>query len=170
MDGQYLDKKNQYLAYLRNWINYVISGEKWKNYEDLHIDEIGSEFNNQREWIPGGMFLLGCLMSLIDRSKFDVILAIPLSCLSTPSPINFTSFGEMEKELDLTPPSFYLFPMGETSFVETINRSKCLYDLSKKEKVQVFYSEKLEHDEVYRTVFVKMQGGEGRKRTPIQNI
>lgn len=155
MDGLYQNKKELFIKFLENWVNQVISQRLWIKFVDLHIDEVDPEFKNRRNWISGSLFLLGCIMSLIDKSKYDVILAIPLSCVSVPSYIDFKGLREIENELDLTPPSFYLFPKGETNYEKTIRDSKYLEQVSEKEKLEVYYDEKKEENEIYRTVYVK---------------
>lgn len=155
MDASYHNEKEQFIKFLKKWINKVISERLWINFVDLHIDEVYSEFNNRKKWISGSIFLLKCIMSLIDNSKYDVILAIPLSCISGSSHIDFKELKEIENELDLTPPSFYLFPKGERNYDKTISDSKYLIELSKQENLAIYYNEKEEEKETYRTVFIK---------------
>lgn len=155
MDGLYHNEKEQFIKFLKKWINEVISQRLWINFVDLHIDEVYSEFNNRKKWISGSIFLLKCIMSLIDNSKYDVILAIPLSCVSGSSRIDFKDLKEIENQLDLTPPSFYLFPKGESNYEKTIIDSKYLRELSKQENLAIYYNEKKEENETYRTGFIK---------------
>lgn len=155
MDGYYQNKKNQYVIFLQDWIDQVVSNKLWKKYADLHIDEIDSELKKRETWIVGSLFLLECVTPLIYKDNLDVILAIPLTCLSKPSHTYFKELKEIEKELDLTPPSFYFFPKGEANYEKTIRSSKYLAQISGKEKAEFYYDEKKEGDEIYRTVFVK---------------
>jgi len=155
MDASYHNEKEQFIKFLKKWINQVISQRLWKNFVDLHIDEVDSEFNNRKKWISGSLFLLKCIISLIDNSKYDVILAIPLSCVANSLRIDFKDLEKIEDELDLTPPSFYLFPRGESNYDKTISDSEYLRELSKQENLAIYYNEKEEENETYRTVFIK---------------
>ena len=156
MDGSYQNKKEQILAFLVQWVDQVISQKLWKKFADLHIDEVDTEFKNPTNWIQGSIFVLGSIMSLIDKSRYDVILAIPLSCMTSESTSNFKQLKELDGELDLTPPSFYLFPKGDENFEKTIKNSKFLKEISKNEGSRIFYSEMNEEDEIYRTIYIKM--------------
>lgn len=155
MAGNYDSKKDHIDDSLRNWINEVISKELWNKYHDLHINDIDDIFKSQENWISGSLFLLSRISSLIDRKKYDFFLAIPLSCVSNPNTVNLSSVEILEHQLDITPPSFYLFPIGENNYEDTIRKSEYLYKLSKNIGFQVFYKVEKDQDEYYRTLFIK---------------
>lgn len=155
MDGLYQNEKKNILVFLAKWVHQVISQRLWEKFVDLHIDEVDAEFKSPKNWIQGGVFLLVGIMSLIDKSKYEVILAIPLSCLTSESIFDFKQLKELDRELDLTPPSLYLFPRGDKNFEQTIERSQFLEEISKNEGLRIFYDEKNEIDEVYRFVYIR---------------
>ena len=90
MDGHYQDKKSEYIVFLQNWINQVISDELWEKYADLHIDQVNQIFKKKQNWITGSLFLFNCILSLIDKVNYDVFLVIPLSCVSKGGLTTFT--------------------------------------------------------------------------------
>lgn len=153
MDGEYYNKKSKFLNFLQNWVNQVINDKLWEKYVDLHINEIDKKFEKKQNWIKGGLFLLNCILSLIDRSRYDVFLVIPLSCTTREDSLVFTKLELLEEELDITPPSFYLFPKGERNYLDTIKNTKYLDFFIK--NMDVYYKEEEENGEVYRTIYIK---------------
>jgi len=155
MDGHYQDKKSKMVDFLQNWINLVISDKLWQKYVDLHIDEIDQVFKHKQNWITGSLFLLNCMLSLINKAKYDVFLVIPLTCVSKTGLVTFTNRESLESELDITPPSFYLFPKGEKNYEKTISSAKYLDLISQDMNIMVYYKEENENDEYYRTLYLR---------------
>ena len=155
MDGQYQNKVESVEQVLKIWINGVISGQLWEKYVDLHIDEVDIEFKEKTTWIEGSLFLFNCILKLIDESVYDIILVIPLSCTFEPSKNDITDFVNIITELDITPPSFYLFPKDNKNFEDTIKSSKYLNEISERINLGVFYKEKNEEREYYRTLYIR---------------
>ncbi|MGY6560680.1 MAG: hypothetical protein ACXITV_01095 [Luteibaculaceae bacterium] len=155
MDGHYQDKKSEFLVFLQNWINQVISNKLWEEYIDLHINEIDQSFNQKDIWIRGSLFLFKCILSLIDKANYDVFLVIPLSCVSKKDLVTFTKLESLDNELDITPPSFYLFPKGERNYEDTIKSAKKLNIIIENMNVNIFYKEENDNGEYYRTLYVK---------------
>lgn len=158
MDGLYQNKRQYFVIFLQDWINKVVSQKLWERFVDLHIDEIDLEFESQEKWISGSIYIMNCIKTLVDNAKYDVILVIPLSCLSHSLPsVDFKKMSDLENELDyLTPPSFYLFPKGEVNYEETILQSRYLDELSQNENLKVYYNEIQERNEIYRTIYVRV--------------
>ncbi len=154
MDGNYQNKKHKILEILKSWVNKVIEQKSWNEFKDLHIDEIDNDFNNKSEWIPSSIFVFKLITSFIDFSKYDLILAIPLSCKNIQSKSDYDKLEFFNDELDLTPPSFYLFPKDKDNYKRTIKNAMYLEKLSKKEKIDVFYNEVQEGREFYRTLYL----------------
>ncbi len=153
MDGPYQDKKSEFVDFLQNWIDQVISNKLWKQYVDLHIDEVDQVFKQKQNWIMGSLFLFRCVLSLIDKTKYDVFLAIPLSCVPKAGLVNFTKLELLESELDITPPSFYIYPKGEKNYEETIKSSEHLDIII--DNMELYYKEENENEEYYRTIYLK---------------
>lgn len=155
MDGRYQNKKSEFIDFLQNWIDQVISNKLWEKYADLHIDEVDQTFKQKPNWITGSLFLFNCILSLIDKVNYDVFLVIPLSCVSKEDLVTFTKVESLESELDITPPSFYLFPKGEKSYEETIKSTKKLDVIIENMNVNIYYKEENENEEYYRTLYLK---------------
>lgn len=155
MDGHYQNKKSEFIDFLQNWINQVISNKLWERYVDLHIDEVDESFKQKKNWITGSLFLFNCVLPLIDKGAYDVFLVIPLSCVSKDGLITFTKLESLESELDITPPSFYLFPKGEKNYEETIKSAKKLDMSIENSDIEIYYKEENENEEYYRTLYLK---------------
>jgi len=154
MDGSYLSKEKQIVGYLKVWTDNVINNELWKNFIDLHIDDIIKDFQDKKNWLNGSLFVFNCLTNIVDKSDYDIVLVIPLSCSLTESKTQFSTLKEIENELDITPPSFYLFPKDYKNFKETIKSAQLLYNLSKELNAYVYYKEERESEEIYRTIYI----------------
>jgi hypothetical protein len=154
MDGNYQNKKPQIDKYLKDWIEKVIDGELWNKFSDLHVDEIINDFQDKKAWLNGSLYVFNCISNLVDKSNYDILLAIPLSCTFSKTQSHFSTFNELGKELDYTPPSFYLFPKDYKNFKDTIKSSQLLENLSNELNIQVFYKEEQEGEEFYRTIFL----------------
>ncbi len=154
MAGDYRDKKSEFLFFIQNWINKVISDKLWEKYVDLHINDIDKCFKEKQNWIEGSLFLFGCFLSLVDDKKYDVFLVIPLTCVSKKDLVPLT-FELLEKELDITPPSFYLFAKGEKNYEATIKSAKHLSEIGEKINARAYYKEENENNECYRTLYIR---------------
>lgn len=155
MDGHYQNKEDEFVDFLRNWINQVISNKLWQKYADLHIDEVDQVFKQKQNWITGSLFLFDCILSLIDRVNYGVLLIIPLSCVSKEGLVTFTKLESFESELDITPPSFYLFPKGEKNYEETIKSAKKIDMIIENMNISTYYKEENENEEYYRALYLK---------------
>lgn len=155
MDGHYQNKRSEFIDFLQNWINQVISNRLWEKYVDLHIDEVDENFRQKQNWITGSLFLFNCILSLIDKDEYDVFLVIPLSCGPKDGLISFTKLESLESELDITPPSFYLFPKGEKNYEETIKSAKKLDVSIENTTIDIYYKEESENEEYYRALYLK---------------
>jgi hypothetical protein len=51
MDGQYLNRKEEIIRFLQDWIEKMINEKLWEKYVDLHIDEIDISFKENKTWI-----------------------------------------------------------------------------------------------------------------------
>lgn len=75
MDLNYLNNNQEYyIGYLKKWSTDVIKNKLWERFEDLHIDEIDSAFENTHTWLNGGILLLDYLNQIVDKNKFDCVL------------------------------------------------------------------------------------------------
>jgi hypothetical protein len=155
MVGHYQNKKKEYLVFLKVWVDKVIANRLWEKYNDLHIDKIDDLFIEKKYWISGSMFLFDSILSLIDKTKYDIFLVIPLSCSSCPIKLNNFKLKSLDKEFDITPPSFYLFPVGEKNYENTIKLTKQVEIKDNNINFRVYYKEEEENGEYYRTIYIR---------------
>lgn len=94
------------------------------SYHDLHIDEVFPKFKNDKQaWLYLGK-LLDYVDRLIDKKQYDVLLAVPLSCVSYNTDVEIINKEYILKELDLSTPSVYIYHIGGVNFKETLIKSK----------------------------------------------
>ena len=147
MDGHYLSKKEQYERFLSDWIDNSIRNKSWKKYKDLHIDEIDSEFKQKSNWIDGSFFIYEIILGIIKPDLYRCLLVIPLSYSDIETNMRQLTWNNIKVLLDLTPPSFYLFPDGEENYEETIK--------------SLIFSERLSDDCTYKVFFKQEEEFEG---------
>ena len=155
MDGQYLKNKTRYLKLLDDWKNNIIKQKAWEKFDDLHVDKIAKEFKKPKSWVDGSLFLYDCILELIDFKIYDCILCIPLLDCQKPTYLDDLNIPYLKKNLNLTPPSFYLFPIGDYNYKQTIKQSIFLKNLSNQLNRKIYFKEVWE-DEIYsRTIYIK---------------
>lgn len=112
MDGQYLEiNKDEYVKYSKIWLKYAIKGKSWERADDVHIDEISTDFKNSDTWLDASLFLLNCFYDIIDTSLYYVLLVIPLIETKKNRDWHKLTLINIKDNLhDMTPPSFYLIP------------------------------------------------------------
>lgn len=156
MDGSYLNNEKEYEKFLTHWKSKIIQGKLWEKFEDLHINEISTEFNNKENWIDGSIYIFNIASKIIDSSTYNLLLAIPLSYSSIKTELDRLTLNYLKQALDLTPPSFYLFPIENENYKKTINSSIFLEDLSKELGLTVTYKEVLEDEnEYFRIIYIR---------------
>ncbi len=155
MAGHNLNKKELYKKTLQDWIDKVIQGKLWENYVDLHIDEVDKEFKKKEKWLNASLLLFNYILELIDVNDYNAILVIPLSFSETPTDLNDLNLMYVENRLDLTPPSFYLFPLRYNSFEKTINSSSYIKKISDEINRKVYFKEEKDGDEYFRVLYIE---------------
>jgi hypothetical protein len=144
MDGQYLSKKELFRKFLSDWVDNSIRNQSWEKYQDLHLDEIDSEFRKQVNWIEGTFFIYEIILGIIKPNLYSCLVVIPLSYSVTETDINQLTWANIKTSLDLTPPSFYLFPNGEENYEETIKGLILLERLSNDSDYKIFFKQEKE--------------------------
>ncbi|MBD8389039.1 hypothetical protein [Dysgonomonas sp. BGC7] len=153
MDSKCLNNKVECINILKEWSCSVVENRLWNDYEDIHIDEIDSCFEDKNTWIEAGVFLLENLNKVIDNNKFDGVLFIPLSYSNVKSDIPL--YHQLTAELDLTPPSLGIFPKENQLYLDTIKQSKYILELSNYIGMSVFFREEREQDVFFRILYIK---------------
>lgn len=109
---------------IHKWMDRVIACDGQQNYDDLHIDQIDVAWKPRDRWVSGGIAALTLALSLQRDSDRVIVLGLSLQA----EDVNFdvpTSPDDLNEQLDMTPPSLYLFKKGE----EFWNDSGCQIQL-----------------------------------------
>lgn len=155
MDGQYQNKRSQYREYLEKWSADVIQNRLWDKFVDLHVDEIDDVFKKKDMWIESSVFLYDILSEIVDRNLYSIVLAIPLvykrESVQIPNTVE-----KLQKEVDITPPSFYLFPTNSEALQKTLEDANPLKISGAKLPThsRPFYKEEMERGEYFRVVYI----------------
>ena len=153
MVGNYKNKKDFYVDFINSWINKTIENSLWEKYCDLHIDEIDQVFENKDLWIDGSLYLKELFMERTDSKLFDVILVISLQYKKHPKYIPMYK-EDLQKDLDVSPPSFYLFPKNHILINETLERTSEILNLEKVFNCKVYYKEEFDSGEYSRMLYL----------------
>ena len=73
MDGHYINKQEKYKRFLADWVDNSISNKSWEKYQDLHLDEIDSEYRHKGNWIEGSFFIYEIILSIIKSDLYDKV-------------------------------------------------------------------------------------------------
>ena len=153
MNGYYRINKQRCLQKLESWSKFMIQGQRWKLYDDIHVDEVSKVFQARNRWFHGGLFLLDCLSKKLDHA-YDCFLGIPLLEAGCTTDLNDLNIDYIKKNLhDMTPPSLYVFPKEGVEHDEWLGEWIFLDKLSSSRKWNVYFSERYEYDEFVRNVF-----------------
>ncbi len=147
--------RERYIKPLTEWVEQTIENRLWEKYNDLHIDVLDEQFQKPGRWVEASLFLLSCLRDMVDRSKYKVLLAIPLAASDSPVDVDTLHPNKLEESLSDTPPSFYLYPTHFSVFDETLRASLYVSSLSRLMQHEVYFKEKEEDKEYYSWLFVK---------------
>jgi hypothetical protein len=107
------------IAVIKKWMLSTISDGGVGRYDDLHIDQIDKNWKDRSEWLNAGLAAYRLAIDLRDQHQLDftVSLAFSLQSGDKPRGLDFTSSQELGDVLDWSPPSLYLFRMGEEPWV-----------------------------------------------------
>ena len=153
MNRYYRIDKQRCQQKLESWLNYMIQGQRWKLYDDIHVDEVSKVFQVRDRWFNGGLFLLDCLSKKLDQA-YDCFLAISLLEAGCKTDLKDLNIDYIKKKLhDMTPPSLYVLPKEGVEHDEWHGGWIFLDKLSSSGKWNVYFGERYEYDEFVRSVF-----------------
>ena len=75
--------KNLHNKIIRDWFNNVTSSGSWKEYDDLHIDEIDQDCKNPIIWINNGLKYLSEAIVIRNKKKLQFIIVLGIGLKST---------------------------------------------------------------------------------------
>lgn len=93
------------------WLKRAAGGGSFKRFDDLHVDEIEPDARERSMWLEKGLEYLSFAASARDAHQipFVVTLAMGLGSSVVKKGITFNSKDLLEREIDDSPPSLYLF-------------------------------------------------------------
>jgi hypothetical protein len=99
---------------IRDFINTFLSTDKL--YDDKHIDTIAGEKIIKNKWITAGLNYLDAADTITRDIKpyCQIYLSLSLIAKEHIIGINFHSLDELYDQLDVSPPSLYIFRRGIT--------------------------------------------------------
>lgn len=138
---------SKYRTYLCRWIDQAIKDKVWERVDNLHIDEIAEELTDSSRWIEDSLGLYRLLPGLLKGRPYACYLGISLGWADKEIDMNALSWQYVKSHMDLTPPSFYLFPYTKSD--EEYFQAPLLERLSRECGYKVFLSQEQEADGMY---------------------
>jgi hypothetical protein len=102
-------------ATIRQWMLATISNGGIQRLDDLHVDAIDESWKERNNWVSAGLTAYGLALRVRHELGLDVTVALAFSLLDArdTSEVVFETREEFEKQLDWSPPSLYLFKVGD---------------------------------------------------------
>jgi hypothetical protein len=104
---------------IHRWMADVIQRAGYERFEDLHIDDVDPKNRARETWLRVSTEYLAFAASARDQARWPFQVALGMSLRSSPTPLglNFATFADIVHEFDWSPPSLYLFPAGDNSWL-----------------------------------------------------
>jgi len=120
MDGTY-PSNNYGESIIESWMHTIIRDGGIDRHDDLHIDKINACWKDKNTWILAGLHVFDLALNIRDREQLpvSVVLGFALKSGIQPRHVNFRATVDLERELGETPPSLYLFRLGQEPWIET---------------------------------------------------
>lgn len=140
---------------VEQWLEDAVVHESFRRFDDLHIDEIDSRYDDPSLWMPGILAALDEAVKIRDRRNWPFTVAAGISLKSSAAAQGETIKrpDDLVSQFDETPPSLYVFPRG----AEPWNTERQLYTEISADAVvgdsrgRCYFSEKFDNaDNAYR--------------------
>jgi hypothetical protein len=162
---------NQNFLVIERWMLANVENHGYERFEDLHIDQISSDWKYRDSWIDGGLSAFELALDARSRHALDLVVVVAFSLKAAKERRCFSpqTTKELKTELGFSPPSLYLFERGQEPWTEPglrksgITREDFFVELinpielgPKKTTHRCYYMEfrQGEFDEESRTVFL----------------
>jgi hypothetical protein len=108
------NERNRRTQAIEQWM-LDVAGKGGERLDDLHIDRIDSNWKSRECWIEGALATFQIAMDLRGLHGFPFTVAVVFSLTTDTKRIGpaFRTLRELERQLDWTPPSLYLFQRGK---------------------------------------------------------
>jgi hypothetical protein len=146
---------------IRSWMLAITKDGGIERFDDLHIDRIDSSWKVRQRWIEGA--LEAYRIALVVRAdlglQLSVTITFSLESAERRLGIDFATPTEFEQRLDHSPPSLYLFELGQEPWVASMPPDATVEPLDPRMFGEVggrgYFLEFRGHpDEYYRSVFL----------------
>ena len=100
---------------IQEWMLAIVDDGGVRRFDDLHIDQIDSAWEDREHWVEGGLKAFRLAQVLRDRNglPFTVGLSFSLASDRRALGVDFRTQRELEGRLNWSPPSLHLFQRGE---------------------------------------------------------
>ena len=100
---------------IRRWMLATVSDGGIKSLDDLHVDDIDAGWKDPTNWVSAGLTAYGLALGIRRELGLDVVVALAFSLVDAQdtSVDVFETREEFENQLDWSPPSLYLFKIGD---------------------------------------------------------
>jgi hypothetical protein len=100
---------------IRQWMLATVSDGGIKRLDDLHVDDIDAGWKDPTNWVSAGLTAYELALGIRRELDLDVTVALAFSLVVAQgtSVDVFETREEFEKQLDWSPPSLYLFKVGD---------------------------------------------------------
>jgi hypothetical protein len=100
---------------IRRWMLATVSDGGIKRLDHLHVDDIDGSWKDPTSWVSAGLIAYGLALRIRRELGLDVTVALGFSLVDAQdiSRDVFETPEEFEKQLDWSPPSLYLFKVGD---------------------------------------------------------
>lgn len=106
---------------IEHWMKQQVANAAASAFDDLHIDEISPEFAARGSWPEGSVRAFREAIQLRDHHAWRYTVALGVSLETPPGPTRAESapltLRDVWEFVDWTPPSLYLFPQGDLSWL-----------------------------------------------------
>jgi hypothetical protein len=107
------------MSAIEHWMLSVSRDGGVERFDDLHVDSIDSDWKSKGAWIDGGVWAFQEAIQLRDRLDLPFTVALGFSlCAERYVWSDNAGIGQLQSQLDWSPPSLYLFRHGEEPDVD----------------------------------------------------
>jgi len=99
---------------IRTWMETIVRGGGVDRYDDLHVDQIDSDWKAPKSWISAALESFELAVGIRNEiaAALSVVLAFSLQSGESPLGVNFNNAEELRHNFHVTPPSLYLLRPG----------------------------------------------------------
>jgi hypothetical protein len=100
---------------IRRWMLATVSDGGIERLDDLHVDDIDVSWKDPTSWVSAGLIAYRLALGIRRELGLDVTVALGFSLVDAEDTSRdvFETEEQFEKQLDWSPPSLYLFKVGD---------------------------------------------------------